>query len=32
MKQVIELGEFKVMIGSSSVDIRQNGGLWVIDY
>jgi beta-glucosidase len=29
MKQVVEPGEFKVMIGSSSADIRQNGSLWV---
>lgn len=30
MKQVVEPGEFKIMVGSSSADIRQNGSLWVI--
>jgi beta-glucosidase len=29
MKRVVEPGEFKVMIGSSSADIRQNGNLIV---
>jgi len=32
MKQVVEPGEFKVMIGSSSADIRQNGNLWVLNH
>ncbi|MDD4922260.1 MAG: glycoside hydrolase family 3 C-terminal domain-containing protein [Bacteroidales bacterium] len=31
MKRVVEPGEFKVMIGSSSDDIRQNGSLWVTE-
>jgi beta-glucosidase len=31
MKQVVEPGEFKVMIGSSSEDIRQTGSLWVTE-
>jgi beta-glucosidase len=29
MKQVVEPGEFKVMMGSSSEDIRQRGSFWV---
>jgi beta-glucosidase len=29
MKQVVEPGEFKVMVGSSSEDIRQKGSFWV---
>jgi beta-glucosidase len=29
MKQVVEPGEFRIMIGSSSADIRQTGSLWV---
>jgi beta-glucosidase len=29
MKQVVEPGEFKIMIGSSSEDIRQTSSLWV---
>ncbi|MDP4291992.1 MAG: glycoside hydrolase family 3 C-terminal domain-containing protein, partial [Bacteroidota bacterium] len=29
MKRVVEPGEFKIMIGSSSADIRQKGSLWV---
>lgn len=29
MKRVVEPGEFKIMVGSSSVDIRQKGSLWV---
>ncbi len=29
MKQVVEPGEFKIMIGSSSADIRQKGSLWI---
>jgi beta-glucosidase len=29
MKQVVEPGEFKVMVGSSSEDIRQRGSFWV---
>jgi beta-glucosidase len=31
MKQVVEPGEFKVMIGSSSEDIRQTNSLWVTE-
>lgn len=30
MQRVVEPGEFKIMVGSSSADIRQNGSLWVI--
>jgi Beta-glucosidase-related glycosidases len=29
MKRVVEPGEFKIMAGSSSADIRQQGSLWV---
>jgi beta-glucosidase len=29
MKRVVEPGEFKIMVGSSSADIRQQGSLWV---
>ncbi|MDB5089336.1 MAG: beta-glucosidase [Mucilaginibacter sp.] len=29
MKQVVEPGEFRVMVGSSSEDIRQRGGFYV---
>jgi beta-glucosidase len=29
MKRVVEPGEFKIMVGSSSEDIRQTGSLWV---
>ena len=29
MKQVVEPGEFKIMLGSSSEDIRQTASLWV---
>jgi beta-glucosidase len=29
MKRVVEPGEFKILVGSSSVDIRQQGSLWV---
>jgi beta-glucosidase len=29
MKRVVEPGEFKIMVGSSSVDIRQRCSLWV---
>ncbi|MBB6129711.1 glycoside hydrolase family 3 N-terminal domain-containing protein [Mucilaginibacter lappiensis] len=29
MKHVVEPGEFKVMVGSSSEDIRQRGSFWV---
>jgi len=29
MKQVVEPGEFKIMVGSSSEDIRQTKSLWV---
>lgn len=29
MKQVVEPGEFNVMVGSSSEDIRQKGSFWV---
>jgi beta-glucosidase len=31
MKQVVEPGEFNVMVGSSSADIRQKSSLWVIN-
>lgn len=31
MKQVVEPGEFKIMVGSSSEDIRQNNSLWVTE-
>jgi beta-glucosidase len=31
MKRVVEPGEFKIMMGSSSVDIRQKGSLWVVE-
>jgi beta-glucosidase len=31
MKRVVEPGEFKIMIGSSSEDIRQTGSLWVTE-
>ena len=31
MKRVVEPGEFKIMAGSSSVDIRQTGSLWVTE-
>ncbi len=31
MKRVVEPGEFKIMAGSSSEDIRQTGSLWVIE-
>jgi beta-glucosidase len=30
MKHVVEPGEFNVMVGSSSADIRQQGSFWVI--
>ncbi len=29
MKRVVEPGEFKVMVGSSSEDVRQSGSFWV---
>lgn len=29
MKRVVEPGEFNIMIGSSSADIRKSGSLWV---
>jgi beta-glucosidase len=29
MKRVVEPGEFKIMVGSSSADIRQQGRLMV---
>lgn len=29
MKRVVEPGEFRIMVGSSSADIRQSGSLWV---
>lgn len=31
MKRVVEPGEFKIMVGSSSDDIRQNASLWVVE-
>jgi beta-glucosidase len=31
MKRVVEPGEFKIMVGSSSEDIRQAGSLWVTE-
>ena len=31
MKRVVEPGEFKIMLGSSSADIRQTGSLWVTE-
>jgi beta-glucosidase len=31
MKRVVEPGEFKIMLGSSSEDIRQTGSLWVTE-
>jgi beta-glucosidase len=31
MKRVVEPGEFKIMVGSSSADIRQTGSLWVTE-
>ena len=31
MKRVVEPGEFKIMVGISSVDIRQKGSLWVVE-
>jgi beta-glucosidase len=31
MKRVVEPGEFSIMIGSSSEDIRQKSSLWVVD-
>jgi beta-glucosidase len=30
MKHVVEPGEFKIMVGSASDDIRQNGSLYII--
>ncbi|HEY6082482.1 MAG TPA: hypothetical protein VIU45_03430 [Chitinophagaceae bacterium] len=30
MQQVVEPGEFKIMVGGSSADIRQNGSLRVV--
>jgi beta-glucosidase len=30
MKHVVEPGEFKIMVGSASDDIRQNGSLYVV--
>ena len=29
MKRVVEPGEFRIMVGSSSSDLRQTGSLWV---
>jgi beta-glucosidase len=29
MKRVVEPGEFKIMVGSSSADLRQMSSLWV---
>ncbi len=31
MKRVVEPGEFKIMVGSSSDDIRQSTSLWVVE-
>jgi beta-glucosidase len=31
MKQVVEPGEYKIMVGSSSSDIRQKASLWVTE-
>jgi len=31
MKRVVEPGEFTIMIGSSSEDIRQKAGFWVVE-
>jgi beta-glucosidase len=31
MKRVVEPGEFKIMVGSSSEDIRQTASLWVTE-